>query len=44
VGGERERLWARFRAQREWGDHDELSRRRDGETAVVILEPRSGES
>jgi F420H(2)-dependent quinone reductase len=43
-GGERRRLWARFRAQREWGDHDELSRRRSGETAVVILEPRSDQA
>jgi hypothetical protein len=41
VGEERERLWARFRAQREWGDVDALAPRRSGETAVVVFEPRS---
>jgi len=41
-GAERERLWARFRAQREWGtDVDAFAIRRPGETAVVVLEPRS---
>jgi F420H(2)-dependent quinone reductase len=40
VGEERERLWARFRTQREWGDVDSLATRRPGETAVVIFEPR----
>jgi F420H(2)-dependent quinone reductase len=40
-GEERERLWARFRAQREWGtDVDGFATRRPGETAVVVLEPR----
>lgn len=42
-GEERERLWARFRAQREWGsDVDALATRRPSETAVVVLEPRPG--
>jgi deazaflavin-dependent oxidoreductase (nitroreductase family) len=41
-GEERERLWARFRAQREWGsDVDALALRRPGETTVVVFEPRS---
>lgn len=42
AGEERDRLWAKFRAQREWGDVDELATRRSGSTAVVVLEPRSG--
>jgi deazaflavin-dependent oxidoreductase (nitroreductase family) len=41
-GEERERLWARFREQREWGsDVDALALRRPGETTVVVFEPRS---
>ena len=40
-GEERERLWARFRAQREWGDGvDRFAARRSRETAVVVFEPR----
>jgi deazaflavin-dependent oxidoreductase (nitroreductase family) len=39
-GKERERLWAGFRAQREWGDVDVLATHRSGETVVVVLEPR----
>ena len=40
-GVERERLWARFREQREWGsDVDAFACHRSGETAVVVLEPR----
>ena len=40
-GEERERLWARWR---EYGDDDldAFARRRPGETAVVVLEPRTG--
>ena len=39
-GVELERLWARFRAQREWGaDVDRFATRRSLETAVVVLEP-----
>ena len=41
VGEERERLWKRFRGQGEWGDVDGYATRRPGETAIVILEPRS---
>ena len=38
---ERERLWNRFRAQREWGtDVDGFATRRPGGTAVVVFEPR----
>jgi deazaflavin-dependent oxidoreductase (nitroreductase family) len=43
AGDERERLWAKFRAQREWGDVDHFAVRR-GETAVVVLEPRAAGS
>jgi deazaflavin-dependent oxidoreductase (nitroreductase family) len=40
-GEERERLWARFRTQREWGsDVDAFATRRPAETAVVVFEPR----
>lgn len=40
-GDERERLWARFQAQHEWGsDVDAFARRRSGETAVVVFGPR----
>jgi deazaflavin-dependent oxidoreductase (nitroreductase family) len=40
-GDERERLWARFRAQREWGkDVDAFALHRSGGTAVVVFEPR----
>ena len=41
VGEERERLWKRFRGQGEWGDVDGYAKRRPGETAIVVLEPRS---
>ena len=42
VGDERERLWARFRDFRGWGDDIEgLAARRSHDTAVVVLEPRS---
>ena len=41
VGEERERLWKRFRGQGEWGDVDGYATRRPGETAIVVLEPRS---
>jgi len=38
---ERQRLWARFRDYRGWGDDiDVLAGRRANETAVVVLEPR----
>jgi deazaflavin-dependent oxidoreductase (nitroreductase family) len=44
-GEERERLWARFRTQREWGkDVDAFALHRASETAVVVLEPRPGGS
>ena len=39
-GEERERLWTRFHAQREWGHVDELATRRPGGTAVVVFDPR----
>ena len=39
TGGERERLWARWR---EIDTHlDDFAARRSGETAVVVLEPRT---
>ena len=42
VGDERDRLWARWR---EIDDNlDAFAARRSGETAVVVLEPRSGSS
>jgi deazaflavin-dependent oxidoreductase (nitroreductase family) len=42
VGEERERLWASFRDYPGWGDDVEaLAARRSGETAVVVLEPRT---
>jgi deazaflavin-dependent oxidoreductase (nitroreductase family) len=42
VGEERERLWASFRDYPGWGDDLEaLAARRSGETAVVVLEPRT---
>jgi deazaflavin-dependent oxidoreductase (nitroreductase family) len=41
VGEERERLWATFSDYPGWGDDiDSLARRRSGETAVVVFEPR----
>ena len=41
TGDERDRLWARFRDQREWGsDVDRFALRRPDGTAVVIFEPR----
>jgi deazaflavin-dependent oxidoreductase (nitroreductase family) len=44
VGEERERLWARFGEFPGWGaDLDGLAARRSSETAVVVLEPRSGD-
>jgi F420H(2)-dependent quinone reductase len=43
AGDERERLWAKFRAQREWGDVHHFAVRRS-ETAVVVLEPRPARS
>jgi len=43
VGEERERLWARFHDYTGWGDDvDAYARLRPSETAVVVLEPRSG--
>jgi deazaflavin-dependent oxidoreductase (nitroreductase family) len=42
AGEERERLWKRFSDYPGWGDDiDGLARRRSGETAVVVLEPRA---
>ncbi len=41
AGEERERLWATFSDYPGWGDDiDGLARRRSGETAVVVFEPR----
>ena len=42
VGTERDRLWAKVREHRGYGDMDGYSRRRSGETAVIVLEPRDG--
>jgi F420H(2)-dependent quinone reductase len=43
TGPERDRLWARFREFRGWGDDiDALAARRPNETAVVVFEPRPG--
>ena len=43
VGEERDRLWATFADYPGWGDDiDGLATRRSTETAVVVLEPRSG--
>jgi len=45
LGEERERLWTRFRAQREWGkDVDAFALHRSGGTAVVVFEPRTNGS
>ncbi len=41
LGDERDRLWARFRTQTEWGDVDAFSLRRPGGTSVVVFEPRA---
>lgn len=40
LGEERDRLWARVREHRGYGDMDVYALRRSGETAVVVLEPR----
>ncbi len=40
VGEERDRLWARVREHRGYGDLDGFATRRSNETAVVVLEPR----
>ncbi len=41
TGGERERLWLKFRDYPGWGDDiDAFAARRSRETAVVVLEPR----
>lgn len=40
LGQDRERLWAKVREHRGYGEMDGYSRRRSGETAVVVLEPR----
>jgi deazaflavin-dependent oxidoreductase (nitroreductase family) len=40
VGEERDRLWTKVREHRGYGDIDGYARRRAGETAVVVLEPR----
>jgi deazaflavin-dependent oxidoreductase (nitroreductase family) len=40
-GAERERLWALIQGHKGWGDVDGFAQRRSGETAVVVLEPRS---
>ena len=40
IGEERDRLWAKVRQHRGYGDMDGYARRRAGETAVVVFEPR----
>ena len=40
VGEERDRLWATVRKYSGYGDLDAFARRRTGETAIVVLEPR----
>ena len=40
VGAERERLWTAVGEYSGYGDLDGFARRRSGETAVVVLEPR----
>jgi deazaflavin-dependent oxidoreductase (nitroreductase family) len=40
VGEERDRLWRRIQEHTGYGDLEGFSRRRVGETAVVVLEPR----
>lgn len=43
-GEERERLWAKLRDYRGWGDDiDAVAAQRSTETAVVVLEPRSSQ-
>jgi deazaflavin-dependent oxidoreductase (nitroreductase family) len=43
AGEERDRLWATFHDYSGWGDDiDALATRRSGQTAVVVLEPRTG--
>jgi F420H(2)-dependent quinone reductase len=42
IGEERDRLWAKVREHRGYGDMDGYARRRPGTTAVVVLEPRDG--
>ncbi len=45
TGGDRQRLWARFRDFPGWGDDLEaLAARRSTQTAVVVLEPRTAET
>jgi F420H(2)-dependent quinone reductase len=45
IGEERDRLWARFRDQKEWGsDVDAFATRRPGGTAVVVFEPLTNRS
>jgi F420H(2)-dependent quinone reductase len=41
TGDERDRLWALIKGHQGWGDIDAFARRRSGETAVVVLEPRA---
>ena len=41
AGDERERLWALVKGYRGYGNVDAFARRRSGETAVVVLEPRT---
>ena len=44
-GEERERLWATFRDYPGWGsDIGALAARRPTETAIVVLEPKAGQS
>ncbi len=40
TGEERDRLWATVREHSGYGDMDGYARRRSGQTAVVVLEPR----
>jgi deazaflavin-dependent oxidoreductase (nitroreductase family) len=40
IGDERDRLWAKVAQHQGYGDLDGFARRRSGETAVVVLEPR----
>jgi hypothetical protein len=43
AGEERDRLWAKFADYPGWGeDLDGLASRRSAQTAVIILEPRTG--
>jgi F420H(2)-dependent quinone reductase len=40
TGEERDRLWAKVGEHSGYGDLDAFARRREGQTAVVVLEPR----